>query len=44
VVADRIAILHLGRMVATGEIGDFDPQTVVEYMTFGRVDRHPDGQ
>jgi ABC-type sugar transport system ATPase subunit len=42
VVADRIAILHLGRMVATGKIGDFDPQTVVSYMTFGRVQPSPD--
>jgi ABC-type sugar transport system ATPase subunit len=44
VVADRIAILHLGRMVATGKIGEFDPQTVVSYMTFGRVQPSPDTQ
>ena len=37
VVADRLAILHLGRMVATGKIAEFEPQTVVSYMTFGRV-------
>jgi ABC-type sugar transport system ATPase subunit len=42
VVADRIAILHLGRMVATGKVGEFDPQTVVSYMTFGRVQPSPD--
>jgi ABC-type sugar transport system ATPase subunit len=42
VVADRIAILHLGRMVATGKIGEFDPQSVVSYMTFGRVQPSPD--
>jgi ABC-type sugar transport system ATPase subunit len=42
VVADRIAILHLGRLVATGTIGEFDPQTVVSYMTFGRVQPSPD--
>jgi D-xylose transport system ATP-binding protein len=42
VVADRIAILHLGRMVAAGKIGEFDPQAVVSYMTFGRVQRSPD--
>jgi ABC-type sugar transport system ATPase subunit len=42
VVADRIAILHLGRMVATGKIGEFDAQTVVSYMTFGRVQPSPD--
>jgi D-xylose transport system ATP-binding protein len=42
VVADRIAILHLGRMVATGTVAEFDPQTVVSYMTFGRVQPSPD--
>ena len=42
IVADRIVILHLGRMVATGKIGDFDPQTVVSYMTFGRVQPSPE--
>jgi ABC-type sugar transport system ATPase subunit len=41
VVADRIAILHLGRMVATGKVAEFDPQTVVSYMTFGRVQPPP---
>jgi ABC-type sugar transport system ATPase subunit len=41
VVADRIAILHLGRMVASGDISEFDPQAVVDYMTFGRVGRPP---
>lgn len=34
-VADRLAILHLGRMVATGPAGDFDRQIVVDYMTSG---------
>jgi D-xylose transport system permease protein len=35
-VADRIAILHLGRLVAAGPVSDFDPPTVVDYMTMGR--------
>jgi ABC-type sugar transport system ATPase subunit len=34
-VADRIAVLHLGRMVIEDVISAFDRQTVVEYMTFG---------
>lgn len=34
-VADRIAVLRLGRMVAQGEIGAFDRQSVVDYMTTG---------
>jgi ABC-type sugar transport system ATPase subunit len=36
-VADRIAILHLGRMVAEDKASSFDRQTVVEYMTTGGV-------
>jgi len=34
-VADRIAVLYLGRMVAQDAKSAFDPQTVVEYMTTG---------
>jgi ABC-type sugar transport system ATPase subunit len=34
-VADRIAVLYLGRMVAQGPAQEFDRQTVVEYMTTG---------
>jgi ABC-type sugar transport system ATPase subunit len=34
-VADRIAVLHLGRMVAQGRASEFDRQSVVEYMTTG---------
>jgi ABC-type sugar transport system ATPase subunit len=34
-VADRIAILYLGRMVASGPAADFDRQSVVDYMTTG---------
>ena len=36
-VADRIAVLHLGHMVAQGPATDFDRQSVVEYMTTGRA-------
>jgi ABC-type sugar transport system ATPase subunit len=36
-VADRVAVLHLGRLVASGPISDFNPQSVVDYMTFGRL-------
>jgi ABC-type sugar transport system ATPase subunit len=34
-VADRIAVVHLGRMVAQGRASDFDRQSVVDYMTTG---------
>jgi ABC-type sugar transport system ATPase subunit len=34
-VADRIAVLHLGRMVAEDRVSAFDRQSVVEYMTTG---------
>jgi D-xylose transport system ATP-binding protein len=39
-VADRIAILYLGRLVAVGPAAEFDRQSVVEYMTTGYLDRH----
>jgi ABC-type sugar transport system ATPase subunit len=38
-VADRIAILHLGKMASAGPIDEYDPQMVVEYMTTGRTSR-----
>jgi ABC-type sugar transport system ATPase subunit len=38
-VADRIAVLYLGRMVAQGPATSFDRQSVVEYMTTGRATR-----
>jgi ABC-type sugar transport system ATPase subunit len=38
-VADRIAILYLGRKVAEGPASDFDRQVVVEYMTTGGFSR-----
>jgi ABC-type sugar transport system ATPase subunit len=34
-IADRIAILYLGRMVAQDQISAFDRQSVVDYMTTG---------
>jgi ABC-type sugar transport system ATPase subunit len=34
-VADRIAVLYLGRMVAQDRVAAFDRQSVVEYMTTG---------
>ena len=34
-VADRIAIVHLGRKVAEDRASTFDRQSVVEYMTTG---------
>ncbi|HVX21163.1 MAG TPA: ATP-binding cassette domain-containing protein [Acidimicrobiales bacterium] len=36
-VADRIAILHLGHLVATGPAARFNRQSVVEYMTTGTL-------
>ncbi len=38
-VANNVAILHLGRVVATGPIADFDSSIVVDYMTTGRSAR-----
>jgi ABC-type sugar transport system ATPase subunit len=40
-VADRIAVLYLGRMVAEGPAADFDRQSVVEYMTTGSSSKRP---
>jgi ABC-type sugar transport system ATPase subunit len=34
-VADRIAVLYLGRLVAQDKASTFDRQSVVEYMTTG---------
>ena len=38
-VADRLAILYLGQMVAAGPASEFDRQIVVDYMTTGRSER-----
>jgi ABC-type sugar transport system ATPase subunit len=40
-VADRLAILHLGRMVAVRPAADFDTQSVVQLMTTGRAGNAP---
>lgn len=37
--ADRIAVLHLGRMVAQDSISSFDRQSVVDFMTTGGSSR-----
>ena len=34
-VADRIAVMYLGRLVVQGPASEFTPQTAVEYMTTG---------
>jgi ABC-type sugar transport system ATPase subunit len=38
-VADRIAVLYLGRLAAVGPASEFDSQSVVEYMTTGSASR-----
>ncbi len=40
-VADRLAILHLGKMVAQGPASEFDRSSVVDYMTTGASGRSP---
>jgi D-xylose transport system permease protein/D-xylose transport system ATP-binding protein len=41
-VADRLAILRLGKLVASGPASQFDPQMTVELMTLGYSARRPD--
>ncbi|MBO0752018.1 MAG: sugar ABC transporter ATP-binding protein, partial [Bradyrhizobiaceae bacterium] len=41
-VADRLAVLRLGKLVAAGDVSGFDPQMAVELMTLGRTSRTPD--
>jgi len=38
-VADRIAILRLGRMVTEGPAASFDTQVIVDFMTTGTSSR-----
>ena len=38
-VADRVAVLHLGRMVAEGKASEFDRQIAVDLMTTGASSR-----
>ena len=40
-VADRFAILRLGKLASAGKAVDYDPQMVVELMTLGRSARQP---
>jgi ABC-type sugar transport system ATPase subunit len=42
-VADRIAVLYLGRLVTVGPASTFDRSIVVDYMTSGASDRTPGG-
>ncbi|HEV3387402.1 MAG TPA: hypothetical protein VG057_00225, partial [Solirubrobacteraceae bacterium] len=41
-VANRVVILYLGHMVAQGPVSQFDPASVVDYMTTGRSTRAVD--
>jgi D-xylose transport system ATP-binding protein len=34
-VADRVAVLHLGRMVSSGDVSEYDTQSIVSLMTTG---------
>jgi ABC-type sugar transport system ATPase subunit len=43
-VADQVAILRLGQLVAEGPVSDFDALTVVDYMTTGSSNRARPGQ
>jgi ABC-type sugar transport system ATPase subunit len=42
-VADRIAVLYLGRLAVSGPASDFDRQSLVEYMTTGTAGAPPAG-
>jgi D-xylose transport system ATP-binding protein len=42
-VADRLAVLYLGRLVATGPAAEFDTQSVVDIMTTGTSTRSGNG-
>jgi ABC-type sugar transport system ATPase subunit len=39
-VADRIAVLYLGRLVVQDDTSKFDLQTIVQYMTTGGISRN----
>jgi ABC-type sugar transport system ATPase subunit len=43
-VADRLAVLYLGRLVSTGPVADYDTPTVVHWMTTGDGSRNSDGR
>ena len=42
-VADRIAVLYLGRLAAVGPASEFDPQSAVDLMTTGATSRLVNG-
>ena len=42
-VADRLAVLYLGRLVSSGPIGDYDRQRAVELITTGTSGSEPAG-
>jgi ABC-type sugar transport system ATPase subunit len=42
-VADRVAVLYLGRLAAVGPVAEFDPQSVVDLMTTGTSTRLHNG-
>jgi D-xylose transport system permease protein len=43
-VADRLAVLYLGRLVSSGSIDEYDRQRAVELITTGRsADDEPAG-
>jgi ABC-type sugar transport system ATPase subunit len=42
-VADRMAILYLGRLVSSGPAGDYDRQSIVEIMTTGSSSERENG-
>jgi ABC-type sugar transport system ATPase subunit len=42
-IADRLAVLYLGRLAATGPVAEFDTQSVVDLMTTGTSTRVGDG-
>jgi ABC-type sugar transport system ATPase subunit len=42
-VADRLAVLYLGKLVSSGPLPDYDTQSAVELITTGTLDHgHPD--
>jgi ABC-type sugar transport system ATPase subunit len=42
-VADRVAILHLGRLVSSGPASEYDRQSAVEIMTTGALSERENG-
>jgi ABC-type sugar transport system ATPase subunit len=42
-VADRMAVLYLGRLVASGPASEYDRQSIVEIMTTGSLTERGNG-